>query len=251
MTADLLDALEARSGIVCAIGAGGKKTTMYAIAGHHPGRVAITATVHIPYFPQDLAAVQVVDPEADLLDSLASVGEARCVAYACPGNKAGRFAGVGPALIRRIHDQFGFDLTLVKADGARMRWLKAAKPGEPVLPPGTETILVVVSARAIGEPLGERTAQRPERVARVTGAVVGRPFSPQHLARLVTCDGGLLSGTGNTRVIPVINMVDDRTRRRLAIEAADSMLAASTRFDRVVLAQMRHVSDPLVDVIRR
>ena len=40
----LLDLLGARSGIVCAVGAGGKKTVLQHLAAAHPGRVAMTAT---------------------------------------------------------------------------------------------------------------------------------------------------------------------------------------------------------------
>jgi len=251
MTTGLVEALEARSGIVCAIGAGGKKTTLYAIARTHPGRVAITATVYTPYFPQDLGASQVIDREEALPPRLEGLREARRVAYACPGDKPGRHAGVDPALIRSIHDSLGFDLTLVKADGARMRWIKAPKPGEPVLPPGTGTILVVVAARALGEPLGDRTAHRPDWVATITGAKIGMPFSPLHLARLLSHRDGLLAGTGDIRAIPVINMVDDDVRLGLAREAADAILEASSRFDRVVLARMKNPDEPVVAVIRR
>ena len=42
---DFVDLLDARSGIVCAVGAGGKKTTLYALARRHPGRIALTTTV--------------------------------------------------------------------------------------------------------------------------------------------------------------------------------------------------------------
>jgi probable selenium-dependent hydroxylase accessory protein YqeC len=251
MTVKLIDALEAESGIVCAIGAGGKKTTLYAIARHHPGRVAITSTVYIPYFPDDIDAAVVVDREAALQTRLEALGTTPRVAYACPGTKSGRHAGVDPALIRRVHDCLRFDLTLVKADGARMRWIKAPKPGEPVLPPGTSIVLVVVSARALGQPLGNRTAQRPDRIAAITGAEIGAPFTPLHMARLLTHEEGLLAGTGNARTIPVVNMVDDEASLGLARKVAETVLDVSPRLDRVVLSRMDHSSDPVVAIIRR
>ncbi len=40
--ASLLDLLDARAGIVCAVGAGGKKSLLRHLATAHPGRVAIT-----------------------------------------------------------------------------------------------------------------------------------------------------------------------------------------------------------------
>lgn len=251
MTVKLIDALEADSGIVCAIGAGGKKTTLYAIARCHPGRVAITSTVYIPYFPDDMGAAVVVDRETALQGRLEALRTSPRVAYACPGTKSGRHAGVDPALILRFHDALRFDLTLVKADGARMRWIKAPKPGEPVLPRGTSTVLVVVSARALGQPLGNRTAQRPERIAAMTGADVGAPFTPLHMARLLTHDEGLMAGAGNARAIPVINMVDDQASLGLARKVAELALDASPRLDRVVLSRMDHSSDPIVAVVRR
>ncbi len=248
---DLLDVLEAREGIVCAIGAGGKKSTLYALARHHPGKVAITATVYNTFFPADLNAVEVIAAEEFLETRLGAVPDARRIAFACPGGKAGRHAGVEAGRIRELHESQAFDVTLVKADGARMRWIKAPRTGEPVLPPDPDTILMVVSARALGEPLGDRIAHRAERVAAVTGARLGEPFETVHLARLLTHPQGLLAGTGNARIIPVINMVDDEAKEKLATRAAETALDFSSRFDRVVLARMRDPARPVVAVIHR
>jgi probable selenium-dependent hydroxylase accessory protein YqeC len=132
-----------------------------------------------------------------------------------------------------------------------MRWIKAPKPGEPVLPPGTSIVLVVVSARALGQPLGNRTAQRPDRIAAITGAEIGAPFTPLHMARLLTHEEGLLAGTGNARTIPVVNMVDDEASLGLARKVAETVLDVSPRLDRVVLSRMDHSSDPVVAIIRR
>ncbi len=248
---DLLDILEAHSGIVCAIGAGGKKTALYAIAARHPGRVALTATVFTPFFPEDLDADEVIAENDALFTRLEALRGSKRVAYASPGSKAGRHGGVDAELVRRIHEDMNFDLTLVKADGARMRWIKAPEAGEPVLPPDTDTVLVMVSARALGEPLGERIAHRPEKVSAITGAPLGEPFGPEHMARLLTHPDGLMAGTGETALIPVINMVDDEDRRQLATRTAEIALERSSRFERVVLAQMRDRRTPVVAILDR
>ena len=247
---DLLDLLHARGGIVCATGAGGKKSVLFAIAARHPGRVAFTTTVHTLPPPDALGARVVIAPEARLEDEIRAGSGARFVAYACPGDKPGRLTGVPADRIRALHDALGFDLTLVKADGARMRWIKAPADEEPVLPPGTGTLLPVISARALGEPLGERIAHRVDRLAAVTGANPGDPFSPLHAARLLASADGALRGAGNARVVPVINMVDDPQRRRLATETAERALALTAAFDYVVLARLKD-ADPVVAVIER
>ena len=57
---ELIDLLEARDGVVCATGAGGKKSVLYQLIREHPGRVALTATVPITGLPADLALEEIV-----------------------------------------------------------------------------------------------------------------------------------------------------------------------------------------------
>jgi len=252
MSNDLAELLGARRGIVCAIGAGGKKSTLYRIAAAHDGPLALTTTVFTTWFPDTLDLTVVVDQEKTLPGTvLAAAREHHRLGYATPSAKPGRYGGVDPELIGAIHEQAGLAVTLVKADGARMRWLKAPKPGEPVLAAGCTTVIPVLSARALGEPLSDRIAHRTDRVAAVTGLAEGDTVGPLHLARLLTAEGGLLQGLGQQLVVPVINMVDDAARAELAREAAITALDLSDRFDRVVLACMRRTGDPVVAVIER
>ncbi len=245
----LLDALEARSGLVCFVGAGGKKTTLYRLATIHPGRVGITATVHIPIFPKTLEAAHVIAPGDELVPAiLAALSHDEKIAFAYPSDKRGRFAGLDPLLITRVQAEAGFDVVLVKADGARSRWIKAPNEVEPQIPNNATTVIPVVSARAIGEKLSERIAHRLERIESICGVRSGQPITPLHVARLLADKQGGVRGSGKARVIPLINMVDDEERKALAVEVAEHALRLSNRFDRVVLTSMRR-DDPLVDVI--
>lgn len=248
---DLLDALEARSGIVCAVGAGGKKTTLYRLLAAHPGRVAFTTTVFMHEPPPDLDAhVVVAPPERIVSEVLAAAERHRKLLFACPSDKPGRYAGLSPEQVLDCHVRGAFDLTLVKADGARMRLIKAPGDDEPNLPASPDTVLGLVSARAIGRPLSERTAHRPERLAAMTGADVGRTLTCEHVARLIAADDGLFRGAGTARCVPVINMADGPGYQDAALETARLALTASDRYDRVVVAAMR-ADQPLVAVVRR
>ena len=248
MTA-LIDVLEAREGVICAVGAGGKKSVLYQLAREHPGRVALTATAHTTEFPADLAVQQIVDVDARLQDRVGAADPSRSVAYACPSSKPGRHAGVTPATIRAIHDAGGFAATYVKADGARMRWIKAPTPDEPILVPGADIVIPVVSARAIGEPLGERVAHRVDHVAAVTGIVPGETLTPEAVGRLLASEQGSLQRTGGARVAPVINMVDNENQEEMARAAASAAIAVTSRFDRVVLCCLRRPEGPVVAVV--
>jgi probable selenium-dependent hydroxylase accessory protein YqeC len=248
----LLDAFNAHAGIVCAVGAGGKKTSLYALAAAHPGRVGYTATVFTARFPRRLNAHERITEAGDLPEQLAALREHPRIAYARPTPKSGRVAGVEPGLIGACHERGDFDLTLVKADGARMRAIKAPAAGEPVLPPAATTVLIVASAAAIGQPVDERIAHRPERLARVTGVEPGASLSAAAVGRLLAADDGGLQGIPpGATAIAVINAVDDATLRARAASAAQTALAATPRLERVVLTRHRGERDPVVTRIER
>ncbi len=247
----LVDALAAWRGLVCLIGAGGKKSTLYRLAELHWGRVGITATVHTPPFPRTFTGDRVIASDTHLLAAVLQSAKIHAkVAFAQPSSKHHRLAGIPPRQVARIAAAAHFDVTLIKADGARSRWLKAPDAEEPQLPEGPITVIPVVSARALGEPLSPRIAHRMERVVVVTGARPGDIITPKHMARLLADPRGSLQGVGNAVVVPLINMVDDPARAVLARETARRALMLSDRFDRVVLASMQR-PDPLVDVIIR
>lgn len=247
----LLDLLEARSGIVCAVGAGGKKSLLRYLALMHPGRVAITATVFTTYFQESLGFAVATEDDVALPAAVARLDPAASVAYACPNARPGRRGGANPATIERIHREGGFDATYVKADGARMRLVKAPGEDEPALPDSTATVIPVVSALAIGAPLTGRVAHRLESLRQVTGGVEHEPITPGHIGRLLASPEGLLKATAGRRVVPLINMVDDAAREAQAREAARIALAMTDRFSRVVLACLQRPEAPVVAVVER
>lgn len=247
----LLDLLDARDGIVCAVGAGGKKTVLQHLVARHPGRVALTATVFTTHFPEDLGCEAAIDEAGRLPERVAALDAAARVAYACPSDKPGRYAGVPPAVIERIHHERGFNATYVKADGARMRWVKAPGDDEPLLPGACTTIIAVISARAIGEPLDARVAHRIDRISAITDLEEGRTIEPEHVARLIVHPDGLARGRSGRRFVPLINMVDDGRRDALARQAAVIALELEPALERVVLACLKDRDNPLLGVVRR
>lgn len=248
---DLLNTLQIQGGIVCLVGAGGKKTTMYALAQCFPGRIGITTTVHLPPFPRSLPGTRVIAPPEQLIERVVSAAQRhRLVAFAHPSQTDYRVTGVSLAALDSIQQRARFDLLLIKADGARQRLLKAPAAYEPVIPPSVSTVLALVSAHTIGRRLDEHLAHRVERIEAVTGARRGEPIQPLHIARLLAAEQGLLQGTGSARIVPIINQVDTKELHAHATEAARRALALTDRFDQVVLAAM-YRPQPIIEVIRR
>ncbi|MDZ7829897.1 MAG: selenium cofactor biosynthesis protein YqeC [Halofilum sp. (in: g-proteobacteria)] len=252
MSRPLVEALGADRGIVSIVGAGGKKTTLYALAAAHPGRVGVTTTVFMAKFSRRLGGHEIVSAVPDLSQEIAVAGRRnRIVAWARPSDKPGRVGGVTPGEVLAAHDAGGFDVTLVKADGARMRAIKAPEADEPVPADGTTLVVPLVSAAAFGRPLNDTIAHRPERIAAVTGLQPNATITPEAVGILLASENGALKDIGDARVVPIINAVDDARLQEAAERTARAALDATDRFERVVLTSHRRRQEPLVDIIER
>jgi len=239
---DLIEALSADSPLVCVVGAGGKKTTLYALA-NRLDRAVVTATVRIPIFDDEVAAVRVTrDPVGALRDAsdwpLGLVPEQE---------RDDRYLGYDRETVSAIRATPGHGPVLVKADGARTRLLKAPDEREPQIPATADTVIPVASARVVGEPLSETHVHRPERVAELTGLDPGDTVGPEDVgAVLASRLGGRKGAPPSATVVPLINMVDDDDLAATGRAIAD---AIHERADvpRVVLARMLDAA--VVDVV--
>jgi probable selenium-dependent hydroxylase accessory protein YqeC len=243
----LATALGARRGVICLVGAGGKKTTMYALAAAHVGRVALSSTAHM--YRYDQREVDAVVSVVDGMEPPPGPASARVVAYAGATDTAQRVGGLDAQQLAHIWARGDFDLLLVKADGARARRIKAPADYEPLIPHFADTVIAVVAATVLGQTLDERIAHRPELAAAVMGTDLQTPLTPRHIARLLSSERGALKGVGAAAVVPLINMVDDADMHAQAGDAARLALSMTKRFDRVVLATMK--TRQLVEVIER
>jgi probable selenium-dependent hydroxylase accessory protein YqeC len=239
---DLIEALSADAPLVCVVGAGGKKTTLYALA-NRLDRAVVTATVRIPIFDEQVADVCVTrDPVGALRDA-----DAWPLGLVPERERNDRYLGYDRETVTAIRATPGHGPVLAKADGARTRLLKAPDEREPQIPTTTDTVIPVASAHVVGEPLDDEHVHRPERVADLTGCSLGDPIRPEDVgAVLASRRGGRKRVPPSATVVPLINMVDDEelaeTGRRIAA-------AVHERADvpRVVLARM--IEPAVVDVI--
>lgn len=245
----LAEALLATHGIICAVGAGGKKSTLYQLLAHASGRVGFTATAMTTTPPRRrFDARFFAEPKALEAEIPLAAQTHQRIAYACPSQKSGRVAGLPPALIADLHKKGGFDLTLVKADGARMRGIKAPRPDEPLIVPGCTTVIFVVSAHVIGQPLSEEIAHRLPILEARLGIKAGASLTPTHIGRLLSHPQGAWQGVGQSQLVTLINQVDNAERYNLAMAAAHAALQGKNPPARVVLGSMT-AAQPLIDVV--
>lgn len=222
----MVEALEAAADdpMVCVVGAGGKKSTMYALAARLD-RAVVTATVRIPIFDPHVAAVEVTrEPTAALREAEPSDFPLGLVPTQ---ERSDRYLGYGPGTLDEIaaaHD----GTVLVKADGARTRGFKAPNRREPQLPGGVDVVVPIASARVVGRPLTDEWVHRPGRVADLTGLSVGDPITAEAVATvLASPEGGLKDVPPDAIAIPLLTQVDTDADERAAREIADEVLERS------------------------
>ncbi|WP_436901398.1 selenium cofactor biosynthesis protein YqeC [Halovenus halobia] len=237
-------ALEATDGLVSVVGAGGKKSTLYTLASRLD-RAVVTATVRIPIFDEHVRSVRVTqNPVAAVR---AAADDDWPLGIVPERERDDRYRGYDLETVAEIAEVDSVGTTLVKADGARMRELKAPNEREPQIPAATDTVLPVASVRAVGEALTDELVHRPELVAELTGRGIGETIRPEDVAATLASPSGGMKDVGNATVVPILNKVDEPDLAATAREIASEVLDRAD-VTRVALTQMTG-DQPLVDVV--
>lgn len=230
---ELVDALGAESSVVSVVGAGGKKTTLYALAARLD-RAVVTSTVRIPLFDRNVEHLAVTTAPAEVVTE--TEPSSFPLGVVPEQDRSDRYRGYDPETIDRlgtVHD----GPILVKADGARFREFKAPGANEPRIPDSSDVVVPIVSAHVVGRPLTERWVHRPEQVERIADIEVGDEITVRTVADVLTSEEGGLKGVPeNASVIPLITKVDDEQHRTVAEEIATE-IHERTSVPRVVFAR--------------
>ena len=198
-----LDMAEHRA--VALVGAGGKSSTMYALArqARDTGRtVIVTTTTHIMPHPR-LPLTDDPDPER-LRALLARHGVITLGRFLRP-DKLSEAGSV--AVCRAVAG-----VVIAEADGARLRPLKAPAEHEPVIPPAADAVVAVAGLDSVGAPIGA-VCHRPERVCALLGAGAEHVLTPEDVALLLANPQGGRKGVGEAMAFRcVLNKADTPER---------------------------------------
>ena len=225
------------SGIVVAVvGAGGKTSVMFRLAeeARAAGRRVLVATTTRIWDPRDQgrrmdafledgrwalpwsAAVPLPEPP--------DTAGGGWLAVASAGSEGGKLVSVDPSVLCAARAYW--DLLVIEADGARGRSIKAPADHEPVVPCCSDSVLALVGMDALGEPLDDAIAFRPELIAQRGGGTLAGPVRACLLVALAAHPEGLFKGTpsGADRIV-VLNKLDAAdlaSARELATALLDS-----------------------------
>jgi probable selenium-dependent hydroxylase accessory protein YqeC len=192
--------------IVALVGAGGKTSALFGLAGDLAGRgraVLMTTTT------------QILDPRqepgrgfdrVDLVPALAGPAEhasdqvpgvrperpGQRVVLACEALPLGKLRGIHPTRVAGLREAWPF--VLVEADGSRGLPVKAPGDHEPVVPAQADLVLGLIGLDCLGRPMDAASVHRPERFGPVAGCAAGEAIRPEHLLALVRSRSGLFRG---------------------------------------------------------
>ena len=192
----LVEALRAERRLRLAIvGAGGKTSTMFALARQFSPPVIIAATAHLALDQVKMADRHfMVNKPKDAERSLSNLRSEEVALFTGPVGQRDRTSGVDydtMDFLRQAAELRNCPL-IIEADGARRLALKAPAAHEPPVPPWVNHVLVVAGLSALGKQLGEKTVFRAEVFSNLSGISIGKPISLEGIVNYLTApDGGL------------------------------------------------------------
>src|SRR5215510_2555487 len=152
---------------------------------------------------------------------------------------SGKAEGISVELFAKLRAWFPSACLVNEADGSRMRPFKAPAGHEPVIPPETTLVVMVVGVDILGKPLGPDHVHRPELVAKLSGVRLGSVITPEVVARVLAHpEGGRKEVPPGARVVALINKVESLRDQAPARETAD-LLLREPAIHSVVLAAAR------------
>lgn len=254
-TMKLCDALQVAPGdLISIVGAGGKTGAMCRLASELDDqglRVVVTTTTMIRPPSTVAASAFVVEEDAPRLlkATEAALRDYHVVVVARSHRPdVDKLRGIAPSLVDRLCELS--DVTIVEADGAKGLSLKAPAAHEPVIPSRTSLLVAVAAVDAVGRPLTDQIAHRPELVGALAGIAPGSIIDPSTVAMVLTSpQGGLKCQPADARGIALLNKVEDDAGLRAGREVARQVLSGAG-MARVVLAAVA-ASQPVVECWRR
>ncbi len=225
------------------VGAGGKTTAMFRLAGEllgagrsgDPRTVLVSATTHLAHSQLSLADHHFCVETPEEVTALQGRLPDGIVLLTGPEVEAGRTAGLDLSRMERLlhladgglndppalHPEARLPL-LIEADGSRQRPVKAPGDHEPALPPWVDTVVVVAGLSALGRPLAQEWVHRPELFASLCEQVPGSEISVESLRRVFTSPkGGLKNSPKGVRAVALLNQADSAERQGQALRLAE------------------------------
>jgi len=236
-----------RGEVVALTGAGGKTSTLIALAhelADEGWRVLTTTTTRIAEDELRLMP-QAVKPDAG---AISAALEQQRFAFVYSGVRGGKAYGVNS--VSWLLDSVDADALIIEADGSRRMPFKAPFPHEPVIPPETSLVVPVASLTALGQPLDDDHVYNAQAMIDKFGFYPGTPIKSPWIAQVLRDDElGLKGVPDRARVVAWLNATPPTGYQRARARLIARLILKSPRVSGAALGSTRS-SDPVSEVQR-
>lgn len=223
-----------RERIVSIVGAGGKTTLMYALAGEYARRglrVGAGTTTHI-LRPAGRRPRRGRLRRRSRRAERALAGGRIAVAGTPARGAPGKLAAPAPETLAWLAAHT--DALFLEADGSRRLPVKFPNSTEPVIPEGTGRVIAVAGLSALGRPFDE-VCHRAPLAREALGIPEGASVTPGIIARL------LLAGYGRFSPTVLLNQADTPALREQGEQAAALLRAGG--IEKVLILSLRQEAE--------
>ncbi len=232
------------------VGAGGKTTALFQLAGELAPPVVVTTTTHLGAWQISPATEHTIIENPEDIKGFTPRG----VSLVTGKTEGDRVKGLDFKAISWLHEvckNSSLPL-LVEADGARQKPLKAPDVHEPVIPDFVQVVVQVAGLTGLHKPLGGEYVHRFEIFARLSGLQVGESITPSALGRVLThLQGGLKNIPAGVRRVVLLNQADTPELQAQAKSITKDLLAT---YHAAIIAslqagQVHAVHEPIAGIV--
>jgi probable selenium-dependent hydroxylase accessory protein YqeC len=228
---DAFDVDPSQHELICLVGAGGKTTTMFALAQELKSRgksVLVTTTTNIFYPSTGECDEVITDASADT-SILKHAQPGRIIGFGREIVNERKLSGIDRECIAKLHEGKRFDCILVECDGARHKPIKAPAEYEPVVPDNVTRAIGVIGLDAVGNPVTDEYVHRLEQFCAVVQRRPGEMIDVEAVVELMVSAQGLFKGVPDgCKKYVVLNKAENAQRKAYAGSILTALLKRDT-----------------------
>ncbi|AKL94592.1 selenium-dependent hydroxylase accessory protein YqeC [Clostridium aceticum] len=193
--------------IVSVVGAGGKTSLMLQLAQDikkNNGKVLLTTTTKI-YVPQKEAYDFICIGQNEFSKYL-KINKKGIYVYGSEVNTENKIIGLAEEELDNLVGYF--DYTLIEADGAKKKPIKAWDDHEPVVYKGTTKTIGIIDIQTLEMRICENNVHRSEKFCKITSSQEGESITLKHLLDIIIHPQGLFKNAKGERIL-FVNKTDD------------------------------------------
>lgn len=179
--------------LISLVGAGGKTTTMFALAKELKaiGKNVLVTTTTAIYQPTTDQCDNIIIGDVLPMDKLVEYNFPVIVVFGSKVNSEGKLLGIDTSYIDKIFQKNIFDFILVESDGSKRKPIKAPSQHEPVIPKLSTKVIGLIGMDSLGKKINDESVHRPEIFCSLTNSNLNDRIDEEKIYKLIKSENGL------------------------------------------------------------